>query len=236
MPSSRRRPLTPTPSGVRASWTRLVGLAALPLVLVAAGCAASPGSGTSPSAGTPSATSASAATTTAGSGTAAVLTSLDQVQVTGGVGQAPTVTAQWPVSVDQTLSKVLVAGSGQVVGADATVQVNYSGTNGRTGQVFDSSFKNGKPATFGLAQVIPGFEKGLTGKHAGDGLLGEFVVELAVGDQTAITPQGAPPRRASRSGTPCSSLSTSWPSPEEMAHPARRPSRPRAISARCEVG
>ncbi|AWY95593.1 hypothetical protein EFN20_10150 [Propionibacterium freudenreichii] len=177
MPSSRRRPLTPTPSGVRASWTRLVGLAALPLVLVAAGCAASPGSGTSPSAGTPSATSASAATTTAGSGTssaggsAAVLTSLDQVQVTGGVGQAPTVTAQWPVSVDQTLSKVLVAGSGQVVGADATVQVNYSGTNGRTGQVFDSSFKNGKPATFGLAQVIPGFEKGLTGKHVGDRVL-----------------------------------------------------------------
>ncbi len=56
-----------------------------------------------------------------------------------------TVTAQWPASVDQTLKQqVLVAGSGQVVGADATVQVNYSGTNGRTGQVFDSSFKNGK--------------------------------------------------------------------------------------------
>lgn len=96
---------------------------------------------------------------------------LDAVQVSGGFGEAPTLTAQWPVSMDQTLSKVLVAGNGQTVGSDSTVQVNYSGTNGRTGKVFDSNFASGKSSTFGLTQVIAGFQKGLAGKHAGDRVL-----------------------------------------------------------------
>jgi FKBP-type peptidyl-prolyl cis-trans isomerase len=52
--------------------------------------------------------------------------------------------------------KVLVAGKGKSPKATDTVTVNYKGTL-IDGTEFDSSYKRGKPASFPLNQVIPGW-------------------------------------------------------------------------------
>ena len=51
-------------------------------------------------------------------------------------------------------------GSGAAPSAKDTVTVHYAGwTTG--GQLFDSSYKRGDPATFGLDRVIPGWTEGV---------------------------------------------------------------------------
>ena len=52
--------------------------------------------------------------------------------------------------------KILTAGKGKSPKATDTVTVNYRGTT-IDGTEFDSSYKRGKPATFALNQVIPGW-------------------------------------------------------------------------------
>ena len=52
--------------------------------------------------------------------------------------------------------KILVDGNGSKPSASDTVVVNYEGTL-INGKVFDSSYKRGKPATFAVHQVIPGW-------------------------------------------------------------------------------
>ena len=54
--------------------------------------------------------------------------------------------------------KVISKGSGQSPAVTDTVSVNYRGTL-INGTEFDSSFKHGQPATFGLSQVIKGWQE-----------------------------------------------------------------------------
>ncbi len=61
----------------------------------------------------------------------------------------------------------MVVGTGRPVVATDTVTVNYLGVACSTGQVFDSSWSRGTPATFGLNQVIPGWTQGLVGMQPG---------------------------------------------------------------------
>jgi FKBP-type peptidyl-prolyl cis-trans isomerase FklB len=56
--------------------------------------------------------------------------------------------------------KVLTAGSGKKPSKDDTVTVEYTGRL-IDGEVFDSTEKSGKPATFKLSQVIPGWTEAL---------------------------------------------------------------------------
>ena len=56
--------------------------------------------------------------------------------------------------------KVLTKGTGPIPGANDTVEVNYEGTL-INGTVFDSSYQRGKPVSFGVSQVIPGWTKAL---------------------------------------------------------------------------
>lgn len=56
--------------------------------------------------------------------------------------------------------KVISEGEGPVPTADSTVEVHYKGTL-VDGSEFDSSFKRGVPATFGVNQVIPGWTEAL---------------------------------------------------------------------------
>lgn len=104
-------------------------------------------------------------------GPATVIDSLDQVTVSGDAGQSPTVNGAWPLAVNETMSKVLTTGNGAEVTSGGSVEVNYYGVDGRTGDVFDESFSSGKSASFSLDQVIAGFSKGLVGKHVGDRVL-----------------------------------------------------------------
>ena len=58
-------------------------------------------------------------------------------------------------------SKVLSKGTGNAhPSANDTVTVHYSGWT-TDGEMFDSSHSRGRPATFGLGQVIPGWTEGL---------------------------------------------------------------------------
>lgn len=56
--------------------------------------------------------------------------------------------------------KVLKEGKGRKAGASSKVKCNYEGkfTNG---QIFDSSYKRGEPAVFGVNQVIKGWTEAL---------------------------------------------------------------------------
>ncbi|SYZ34426.1 FK506-binding protein [Propionibacterium australiense] len=102
---------------------------------------------------------------------ATIIDSLDKIKVEGEAGQAPTVSAEWPLGVDETMSTVLTQGDGAEVPEGGTVEVKYHGVNGRTGVVFDENYGSGKTTTFSLDQVIAGFSKGLAGKHVGDRVL-----------------------------------------------------------------
>jgi peptidylprolyl isomerase len=96
---------------------------------------------------------------------------LDKVSVTGAYGKQPKVKVDSPWAIDQTRTKVLEPGKGPVVGPGQSVEVNYYGVNGRTGKTFDESFSRGQPVAFSLAQVVPGFSKGLTGQRQGSRVL-----------------------------------------------------------------
>ncbi len=96
---------------------------------------------------------------------------LDAITVDGSYGKAPKITFKTPWAIDKTQTKVLQPGKGAEVKAGGSVTVNYYGVNGRTGKKFDESFSRGAPVTFSLAQVVPGFSKGLTGQRQGSRVL-----------------------------------------------------------------
>lgn len=56
--------------------------------------------------------------------------------------------------------KIIKSGKGEPPKAEDTVTVNYRGTL-VNGKVFDSSFKRGRPATFPVSGVIPGWTEAL---------------------------------------------------------------------------
>ncbi|NNG19463.1 peptidylprolyl isomerase [Naumannella sp. ID2617S] len=92
---------------------------------------------------------------------------LEAIKVEGEPNKEPKVTVPAPWGIDETRTKVLIPGNGAKITEGGTVEVNYFGVNGRTGKKFDDSFSRGQTATFPLAQVVPGFKKGLTGQQVG---------------------------------------------------------------------
>lgn len=96
---------------------------------------------------------------------------LDAIKVTGDFGESPKVTFKPPFAIDKTRTEVLSEGKGPTIQEGSMVTVDYYGVDGRTGKKFDDSFSRGQPATFSLAQVVPGFSKGLTGQKQGSRVL-----------------------------------------------------------------
>jgi peptidylprolyl isomerase len=113
---------------------------------------------------------------------------LDKVTVTGSYGDTPKVKVDTPWAIDKTRTKVLDASNGPVISEGQGVQVNYYGVNGRTGKKFDESFSTGQPVAFSLAQVVPGFSKGLTGQHKGSRVV------IAMPGQDGYDPMGGNPQ------------------------------------------
>jgi len=74
---------------------------------------------------------------------------------------------------------VVIEGSGAVVEAGSVVIVHYHGVNWNTGEVFDSSWLRGEPASFPTGGVIPGFRDGLIGQTVGSRVL--IVIPAALG-------------------------------------------------------
>ena len=83
---------------------------------------------------------------------------------------------------------MLDASNGPAVSEGQGVEVNYYGVNGRTGKKFDESFSTGQPVAFSLAQVVPGFSKGLVGQHKGSRVL------IAMPCQDGYDPMGGNPQ------------------------------------------
>nr|WP_245347073.1 FKBP-type peptidyl-prolyl cis-trans isomerase [Arthrobacter stackebrandtii] len=77
----------------------------------------------------------------------------------------------------------LITGKGAVVKETDTIVANYVGVNFVGGEIFDSSFQSGKPATFPLNQVIKGWTQGLAGKTVGSRVLLVIPADLAYGEQ-----------------------------------------------------
>ncbi|KXP14639.1 FKBP-type peptidyl-prolyl cis-trans isomerase [Tsukamurella pseudospumae] len=81
---------------------------------------------------------------------------------------SPQITVEKPFTVAEThIQAFNPPGDGAVVGDTATVSVCYLGVNGRTGERFDSTYDRGKPASFSLDGVIPGFKKAIAGQKVG---------------------------------------------------------------------
>lgn len=151
----------------------LVALAAVAgLGLSACGQSTTDGTPTPDPGTTSSATSAeSPSASPSPSVTITPATDLEAIEVSE--GDVPEVTVPAPWGIDETRTKVLVPGpeDGQVLSETSTVNLNYAGYNGRTGEVFDSSWERGAPTSFSLQEVVPGFTKGLAGQTVGSRVL-----------------------------------------------------------------
>lgn len=91
--------------------------------------------------------------------------------VIGGTEEAPTVTLPATAPKTDLEIAVLDEGDGDVVGANDSVSVSYLGTAWETGEVFDSSYDRGAPATFSVSGVVEGFKQALIGQKVGSTVL-----------------------------------------------------------------
>jgi FKBP-type peptidyl-prolyl cis-trans isomerase len=88
------------------------------------------------------------------------------VTVTGAtdLAKAPTVKSLSEQAPSKLECMDLVVGKGKPASPSSTVSVQYVGVLYKNGTLFDSSWANGgKPASFSLAQVVPGFTQGIGG-------------------------------------------------------------------------
>jgi FKBP-type peptidyl-prolyl cis-trans isomerase FklB len=86
--------------------------------------------------------------------------------------------------------KILKKGTGKAPTAEDTVTVNYRGTL-VNGTEFDSSYKRGKPATFPVKGVIPGWTEALPLMHEGAKWEIFIPAKLAYGDRN-VSPEIGP--------------------------------------------
>lgn len=77
-----------------------------------------------------------------------------------------------------------IVGEGAEVPEGGTVVAHYVGVDA-TGTQFDASWDRGEPATFGLAQVIPGWTEGLVGMRVGGRRTLIIPADMAYGDDAS---------------------------------------------------
>jgi len=86
--------------------------------------------------------------------------------VSGAWGKVPVISKPSGVAPSKLVIKDLITGTGQGAVSSSVVTAQYVLISWKTGAVLDSSWKRG-PATFGLSQVIPGWQQGLPGMKVG---------------------------------------------------------------------
>lgn len=91
----------------------------------------------------------------------------EQVTVANAGTPQTSVSFAVPSQAPSLSTRDLKPGEGPGATVQSQVTVNYVGVGAITGEVFDSSFSLGTPATFSLARVIPGWTQGMTGMKAG---------------------------------------------------------------------
>ncbi|MGW7359565.1 FKBP-type peptidyl-prolyl cis-trans isomerase [Streptomyces sp. NPDC054802] len=99
-------------------------------------------------------------------------------------GEKPSLTVPKKDAPAKLVSNYVIEGKGPAVKATDTLSVKYQGVLWKDGKEFDSSYARGNaPVSFPLAQVIPGWQKGLEGKKAGSRVLLVVPPDMGYGDQ-----------------------------------------------------
>ena len=91
-------------------------------------------------------------------------------------------------SIPQLQEDDVTPGTGDAVKPGATITVDYTGAVAATGVIFQSSKDSGKPVTFPLSGVIPGWTQGIPGMKVGGTRRLLIPASLAYG---ATPPQGS---------------------------------------------
>jgi len=81
-------------------------------------------------------------------------------------GQAPTISKPEGTPPAELTTEDVIVGTGAEVLASSTLTVHYILMAWSTGKIIESSW-SGQPATFPLANVVEGWQKGLPGAKAG---------------------------------------------------------------------
>ena len=87
-------------------------------------------------------------------------------QVTGAANEAPTISAPTGNPPQELVTEDVIVGTGPSAVANSTLTVHYTLMAWSTGKVVESSW-SGEPATFGLNQVIVGWQQGIPGMKVG---------------------------------------------------------------------
>ena len=104
------------------------------------------------------------------------------VEVIGETGSEPVVAITPGDPVTELQITDVIVGEGDAVPVGGTVTAHYVGYGAATGDMFDSSWDRGEPATFPLDRVIPGWQEGLVGMQVGGRRLLVIPAELGYGD------------------------------------------------------
>ena len=93
-------------------------------------------------------------------------------------------------------TKEIITGTGAEAKAGDSVTLNYVGALYSNGKVFDASWKRKEPFTFtlGEGQVIPGWDKGVTGMKVGGRR--ELIIPAELAYKRAGRPPAIPPSSA----------------------------------------
>jgi len=160
----------------------ILGLAALAVAILIAGCGSSSSSGSSIGVGEEN----KAAEKLATSGAAAAPTT----PKTGPLSKPPTVTPPSGPPPTKLVSKDLIVGTGAEAKAGSAISVNDIGILYKTGKQFESSFSRNEPfaLTLGSKMVIPGWENGIPGMKVGGRR------ELIIPPAEGYGAQGSPPK------------------------------------------
>jgi peptidylprolyl isomerase len=87
-------------------------------------------------------------------------------QVSGAANEAPTISAPTGNPPSELVTEDVISGNGVAAVSDSTLTVHYTLMAWSTGEIIESSWA-GEPATFGLNQVITGWQQGIPGMKEG---------------------------------------------------------------------
>lgn len=87
--------------------------------------------------------------------------------VSANAGEAPSISAPSGTPPAELTTSDVIVGTGAEVLPTSTLTVHYTLMAWSTGQVVESSWSGGQPATFPLANVVEGWQKGLPGAKVG---------------------------------------------------------------------
>ena len=87
--------------------------------------------------------------------------------VTGNAGEAPTITPPTGDAPTTLQSEDIITGTGAEVLPTSTLTVHYTLMSWSSGEILETSWSSGQPATFPLSGVIAGWQEGLPGAKAG---------------------------------------------------------------------